>query len=60
MVVNFTDPADLMSNLVRFEFNDVSKVRMYRGGVPYDYKIENNRLDVELAPGEGVFIILVP
>lgn len=60
MVVNFTDPADLISNLVRFEFNDVSKVRMYRGGVPYDYKIENNRLDVELAPGEGVFIILVP
>ena len=60
MVVNYTDPADLCSNLVRFEFNDVSKVRMYRGGVAYDYKISNNRLDVELDPGEGVFIILVP
>ena len=43
MVVNYTDPADLISNLVRFEFNNVSKVRIYRDGVPYDYKIQNNR-----------------
>lgn len=59
MVTNFTDPAHKINNLVRFEFNDVSKVRIYRNGVPADYEVKNNRLDVELAPGEGVFIILV-
>ena len=59
IVTNFTDPANLQSNLVRFDFKDVSKVRIYRGGVAYDYEVVNNRLDVELAPGEGVFIILV-
>lgn len=59
IVTNFTDPAYRQSNLVRFDFKDVSKVRIYRGGVAYDYEVKNNRLDVELAPGEGVFIILV-
>lgn len=59
IVTNYTDPADLCSNLVRFEFKDVRAVRIYRDGVAQDYKVTNNRLDVELAPGEGVFIILV-
>ena len=59
IVTNFTDPAYPVDNLVRFEFNDVSAVRIYRGGVARDYEVVNNRLDVELAPGEGVFIILV-
>lgn len=59
IVTNFSDPADGLENLVRFEFNDVSAVRIYRGGVAQNYKVTNNRLDVELAPGEGVFIILV-
>lgn len=58
IVTNFTDPALSLDNLVRFEFNNVSKVRIYRGGIPYDYEVVNNRLDVELEPGEGVFIIL--
>lgn len=58
IVTNFTDPALGLSNLVRFEFKDVSKVRLYRGGVAYDYEVVNNRLDIELEPGEGVFIIL--
>lgn len=58
IVTNFTDPALGLSNLVRFEFKDVSKVRLYRGGVAYDYEVINNRLDIELEPGEGVFIIL--
>ena len=58
MVVNFTDPADGLNNLVRFDFKDVDKVRVYRNGVPYDYEVVNNRFDIELAPGEGVFIIL--
>ena len=59
IVTNFTDPALKLNNLVRFDFKDVSKARVYRGGVAYDYEVENNRLDIELAPGEGVFIILV-
>lgn len=59
IVTNFTDPALLIDNLVRFDFKDVSKVRIYRNGVAADYEVKNNRLDVELAPGEGVFIILV-
>lgn len=60
IVTNFTDPSDNLYNLVRFEFKDVSKVRVYQGGVAYDYEVLNNRFDIELAPGEGVFIILVP
>ena len=59
IVTNFTDPADGLDNLVRFEFNDVRAARVYRGGVAHDYEVVNNRLDVELDPGEGVFIILV-
>lgn len=59
IVTNFTDPALGLYNTVRFEFNDVSKVRVYRGGIPYDYEVVNNRLDIDLEPGEGVFIILV-
>ena len=59
LVTNFTDPAYRVDNLVRFDFKDVSKIRVYRGGVPYDYEVKNGRFDLELAPGEGVFIILV-
>ena len=60
IVTNFTDPANNLTNLVRFEFKDVSKVRVYRGGKVYDYEVLKNRFDIELDPGEGVFIILVP
>lgn len=59
IVTNFTDPALRKDNLVRFDFKDVSKLRVYRGGVAYDYEVVNNRFDLELEPGEGVFIILV-
>ena len=59
IVTNFTDPALGLYNTVKLEFNDVSKVRIYRGGVAYDYEIVNNMLKVDLEPGEGVFIILV-
>ena len=59
IVTNFTDPSRNISNLVRFDFKNVSKVRVYRGGIAYDYEVENNRFDLELAPGEGIFMILV-
>ena len=59
MVVNFTDPANGLDNLVRFDFKEVSKVRVFRKGQVYDYEVLNNRFDIELESGEGVFIILV-
>ena len=59
IVTNFTDPAYRIDNLVRFDFKDVTKIRVYRGGVAYDYEVLNNRFDLELAPGEGVFMILL-
>lgn len=58
IVTNFTDPSLRLTNTVRFDFKDVSKVRVYRGGNVYDYEVANNRFDIELEPGEGVFIIL--
>ena len=59
VVVNFTDPAYGLKNTVSLEFKDASKVRVYKKGIAYDYQVLDNRFELELGVGEGVFMIPV-
>ena len=57
IVTNFTDPADGLLNYVTLEFEDASKILMWRKGMRYLYEIKNNKFDIQLDSGEGVFIV---
>ena len=59
VVVNFTDPAYGLKNTVSLEFKDASKVSVYKKGIAYDYQVLDNRFELELGVGEGVFMIPV-
>ncbi len=59
IVVNFTDPAYGLRDTVELTFESASKVRIYRKGVAKDYQVVDNKLEIELGVGEGVFMIPV-
>ena len=57
MVVNFTDPTDGFKDKVSFEFKDANRALVYRNGVRRVYEVKDGKLDLNLATGEGVFVI---
>lgn len=59
MVTNYTDPLDLIDNTVSFDFKNANRAMVYRGGEKKIYEIKDGKLDIKLAPGEGVFVIPV-
>ncbi|MDE5666800.1 MAG: hypothetical protein K2I29_01005, partial [Clostridia bacterium] len=59
MVTNFTDPTDEQKDVVSFEFNDANRAVVYRGGQRKIYEVKNNKVELKLAPGEGIFVIPV-
>ncbi|MDE7329595.1 MAG: hypothetical protein K2N30_00645 [Clostridia bacterium] len=59
MVTNYTDPMDDQKDVVSFEFKDANRAVVYRGGVRKIYEVKNNKVDLKLAPGEGIFVIPV-
>lgn len=59
MVTNFTDPVDMQNSVVSFEFKNANRAVVYRGGERKIYEVKNNKVDLRLAPGEGIFVIPV-
>ncbi len=59
MVVNFTDPVYALNDAVHLEFKDANRAVVYRNGERKIYEVKDNKLDLTLACGEGVFIIPV-
>ena len=59
MVTNYTDPLDLADDIVSFNFKNANRAMVYRGGKRKIYEVKDGKLDVRLAPGEGVFVIPV-
>ncbi len=59
IVTNYTDPLDLVDDVVSFEFKNANRALVYRGGERKIYEVKNGKLDIRLAPGEGVFVIPV-
>lgn len=59
MVTNFTDPADGQKDVVSFEFKDANRAVVYRGGERKIYEVKDNKVDLKLAAGEGIFVIPV-
>lgn len=56
MVSNFSDPADGLTNTVRIEFDRTQAVIMYAYGNKTTLNLHNGVLDIELKPGQGMFI----
>ncbi|MDE6504257.1 MAG: hypothetical protein K2L42_00110 [Clostridia bacterium] len=59
MVTNFTDPADKQKDVVSFEFKDANRAVVYRGGERMIYEVKDNKVDLKLSAGEGIFVIPV-
>lgn len=59
MVTNFTDPMDDQKDVVSFEFNNANRAIVYRGGERMIYEVKNNKVDLRLGAGEGIFVIPV-
>lgn len=59
MVTNYTDPLDLIDDVVKFDFKNANRAIVYRNGERKIYEVKDGKLDIRLAPGEGVFVIPV-
>lgn len=57
LAVNFTDPAQELSNRVSLNIKNKKKALVYRGGVRSVVNLKDGVLDLNLASGEGVFVI---
>ena len=57
MVVNFNDPLENLYDTVSFEFNKANRALVYRNGERKVYEVKDNKLDLEIGVGEGVFVI---
>jgi len=57
MVSNFNDPANEVNNKIELTFKENREVTVYLDGIPTKMNIVNNKLILELAPGEGAFIV---
>jgi hypothetical protein len=58
LLVNFRDPRDKQQNRVTLTFKDATGATVYRGGKVAAEQITNSVWNAELAPGEGIFIVL--
>ena len=57
MVVNYNDPLDSVEGTVSFEFENANRALVYRNGVRKVYEVKNNKLNLDLGVGEGIFVI---
>ena len=59
LIANYSDPAARLSDTVSLEFKDADRALVYRNGERSVYVLKNGVLNLELAAGEGVFVIPV-
>lgn len=59
VVTNFTEPTNMLKDVVSFEFTNANRAIVYRNGERQIYEVKDNKLDLKLAAGEGVFVIPV-
>ena len=59
VVTNFSEPTTGLRDVVSFEFKNANRAIVYRNGERKIYEVKNNKLDLKLDCGEGVFVIPV-
>ena len=59
VVTNFTEPTNMLKDVVSFEFANANRAIVYRNGERQIYEVKGGKLDLKLAAGEGVFVIPV-
>lgn len=59
IITNYTDPLDNISSRVSLEFKNANRAIVYRNGEKVIYEVKDNKLKLDLEPGEGVFMIPV-
>lgn len=59
VVTNFTEPTNMLKDVVSFEFANANRAIVYRNGERQIYEVKGNKFDLKLAAGEGVFVIPV-
>ena len=59
VVTNFTEPTNMLKDVVSFKFANANRAIVYRNGERQIYEVKNGKLDLKLAAGEGVFVIPV-
>ncbi len=59
IVTNFSEPTSGLSDSIKFEFKDANRALVYRNGERKVYEVKDGKMNLKLAPGEGVFIIPV-
>ncbi|MDE6373536.1 MAG: hypothetical protein K2L72_03465 [Clostridia bacterium] len=59
IVTNFSEPTTGLRDVVSFEFKNANRAIVYRNGERKIYEVKNNKLDLKLDCGEGVFVIPV-
>lgn len=59
IVTNFSEPTTGLKDVVSFEFKNANRAIVYRNGERKIYEVKNNKLDLKLNCGEGVFVIPV-
>ena len=57
MLVNYEEPSLTHTNKVSVEFDDADGLMYYRDGEPKIEVLENKTFNIDLKPGEGVFMI---
>lgn len=57
MVTNFTMPTDDTDDKVTIDFKDCNRAIVYESGERKVYEVKNNKLVLDIASGEGVFVI---
>ncbi len=57
IITNFSDPSQVKENQVQLHFKNADRVRVYNRGQYTDYLVENNVFSINLAPGDGAFLI---
>ena len=59
MVTNFTEPTDLLKDTVEITFNNANRALVYKNGKRTVYEVKKNKVKINLAAGEGAFVIPV-
>ena len=59
MVTNYTPPEDGITNTVQLKFENATRARVYKDGVPEDVELTDGSLTLTLGAGEGNFVIAI-
>ncbi|MDE6398245.1 MAG: hypothetical protein K2L51_02895 [Clostridiales bacterium] len=59
MITNYTEPTDLLSDTVEITFNNANRALVYKNGKRTVYEVKKNKVKINLATGEGAFVIPV-